>query len=93
MTRATVAIPPPEDTTGLFSDEALAFVADLHRRFAGTRRELLDARERRQQQLDAGAPFHFLPETASIRYGTWQVPPPPPDLAAYLPEGFDIAEL
>ena len=62
------------------SKEALAFVAKLERRFGGTRRKLLAAREERQGRLDRGELPGFLPETEDIRRGTWRVPPPPADL-------------
>jgi malate synthase len=60
--------------------EALAFVAGLHRRFDGRRQELLAARAERQKAYDGGAQPDFLPETASIRAGDWQVAPIPADL-------------
>ena len=60
--------------------EALTFVATLERRFGGTRRKLLAAREERQARLDRGEMPGFLPETLDIRRGQWQVPPAPADL-------------
>ncbi|GIV75661.1 malate synthase A [Litorilinea aerophila] len=60
--------------------EALAFVADLHRRFNPTRQRLLARRAERQAALDAGEMPGFLPETAEIRTGEWQVAPAPADL-------------
>jgi malate synthase len=73
------AIEPGTET--ILSDDALAFVADLHRRFDERRRALLAARRDRQLRLDAGEGFRFLPGTADVRYGDWSVPPPPEDLA------------
>ncbi|MGH3039834.1 MAG: malate synthase A [Gaiellaceae bacterium] len=64
----------------LLSAEALAFVAELHRRFDGTRRELLTARAERQARLDAGELPDFLEETREIREGDWRVAPVPADL-------------
>jgi len=64
----------------VFSTEALAFVADLTRRFAGRRDELLAARAARQKKLDAGELPDFLPETSEIRAGDWKVAPIPKDL-------------
>jgi malate synthase len=52
----------------------------LERRFGARRRELLSARARRQERLDAGDRPDFLPETAEIRKGDWTVAPLPPDL-------------
>jgi malate synthase len=64
----------------ILTDGALAFVAGLHDRFDGTRRDLLAARDIRQRDLDAGARFGFLPETASVRESSWSVRPAPRDL-------------
>lgn len=60
--------------------DALAFVAELHRRFGARRNELLRTRAERQALLDAGALPDFLPETDHIRQGNWQVAPQPADL-------------
>ncbi|WP_061294410.1 malate synthase A [Herbidospora cretacea] len=60
----------------ILSPEALAFVADLHRAFDDRRRELLAARQTRQDELSAGGTLGFLPETEEIRRGDWQVAPP-----------------
>jgi malate synthase len=64
----------------ILSADALAFVAELHRRFDGTRRELLSARAERQARLDAGELPDFLEETREIREGDWRVAPVPADL-------------
>jgi malate synthase len=64
----------------VLTQEALAFVADLHRRFDARRRELLAAREARQARFDAGELPDFLPETAAVRAGDWKVAPIPADL-------------
>ncbi|HEX5395814.1 MAG TPA: malate synthase A [Candidatus Limnocylindria bacterium] len=64
----------------ILTPEALAFVADLHRSFNPRRQELLEARLERQVALDAGQLPDFLPETAEVRAGSWQVAPTPPDL-------------
>ena len=52
---------------------ALAFVAELHRRFDPTRRKLLAARAERQARFDAGELPDFLPETREIRESDWRV--------------------
>ncbi|HUR80903.1 MAG TPA: malate synthase A [Thermoanaerobaculia bacterium] len=65
---------------GVLSDEALGFVATLHKEFDGRRRELLAAREARKQRLDAGELPDFLPETREIRESEWTVAPIPHDL-------------
>ena len=59
---------------------ALAFVAELHRRFDPERRRLLAAREERQKRLDAGERPDFLDETREIRESDWTVAPAPDDL-------------
>lgn len=65
----------------IFTKEALAFVATLHRQFNGRRKELLAAREARQGRIDAGEFPDFLPETKKIREDpTWQGPKPGPGL-------------
>jgi malate synthase len=65
----------------ILTPQALAFVADLHRRFDGRRRQLLSARKERQARLDAGELPDFLPETEHVRTGDWKVAPVPADLA------------
>ncbi len=59
---------------------ALAFVAELHRRFDGRRRALLKARLDRQRRFDSGSLPDFLPETADIRASDWTVGRIPDDL-------------
>ena len=65
----------------VLTDDAVAFVADLHRRFNQTRIDLLAQRTVRQADLDAGAVFDFLPETVDVREGDWSVRPAPADLS------------
>jgi malate synthase len=64
----------------ILSDEALEFVARLHRKFEPRRQELLARRAERQKQFDAGAWPDFLPETKAIREGDWKVGPQPRDM-------------
>ena len=64
----------------ILTEEALTFLATLHREFNLTRLALLEARIHRQQQLDAGVRPDFLPETLAIREDTWTVAPLPADL-------------
>jgi malate synthase len=85
--RTTISVPGVEIKAHLepkwarvLTEEALAFVANLERRFGATRRKLLAAREERQGRLDRGEMPGFLPETEDIRRGGWKVPPPPADL-------------
>lgn len=64
----------------ILTTEALAFVADLHRRFNETRKRLLAVRAERQKRFDAGETPDFLAETRHIREGDWSVAPIPADL-------------
>jgi malate synthase len=64
----------------ILSPGALAFLAELHRRFDARRRELLAARAERQRRFDAGELPDFLPETKQVREGSWKVGPIPQDL-------------
>ena len=52
---------------------ALAFVADLTRRFGERVAELLDARAKLQKRLDDGLLPDFLAETADVRKAQWRV--------------------
>ncbi|MDQ3782898.1 MAG: malate synthase, partial [Actinomycetota bacterium] len=65
----------------ILTDEALGFVAGLHRRFDPVRRQRLDARAERQRRLDGGEMPDFLDATADIRAAAWTVAPIPTDLA------------
>ncbi len=65
----------------IVTPEALDFLAELHRHFNSTRKELLEARAARQARFDAGEDPYFLPETKSIRDDdSWRVAPVPEDL-------------
>lgn len=61
----------------ILTPEALELVATLHRRFNARRLELLERRQQRQADLDAGKLPDFLPETAAIRAGDWTIAPFP----------------
>lgn len=76
----TIVGPLPPHYAEILTPDACAFVADLVRRFGPRRRELLARRVERQREIDAGKLPDFLPETAHIRGGDWQVAPIPPDL-------------
>jgi malate synthase len=72
---------PDRDGFGeVLTDDALAFVAELHTRFDERRRELLGRRAERRARFAAGETLDFLPETQEIRDGDWQVAPAPPAL-------------
>ena len=68
------------DSERILTEEALAFVARLHREFNPTREALLHARAERQRELDAGATPGLLAATARIRDQEWRVASAPRDL-------------
>ncbi|MEP7180419.1 MAG: malate synthase A, partial [Pseudonocardiales bacterium] len=80
LTGIAVSGPDVERCDEVLSDEALAFVAGLHRRFASTRADLLQRREGKRDEVARTGRLDFLPETAHIRDGTWTVAPAPADL-------------
>ena len=59
---------------------ALDFLAELHERFDGRRRDLLERRAERQARFDAGELPDFPEETREIREAEWTVGSIPPDL-------------
>src|SRR5689334_16436991 len=61
----------------LLTHAALAFLADLHRRFEPARRERLAARRARRAQFDAGAQPGFRADTRALREADWRVAPLP----------------
>ncbi|HEY5070967.1 MAG TPA: malate synthase A [Caulobacteraceae bacterium] len=64
----------------ILTPEALDFLARLHLRFDGRRRELLALRAQRQGRFDAGERPDFLESTRAVREGDWRVAPIPADL-------------
>ncbi|WP_236239419.1 malate synthase A [Streptomyces sp. CC228A] len=65
----------------VLTDAALAFVAELHRRFTPRRDELLARRAERRAEIARTSTLDFLPETAGIREDdSWRVAPAPPAL-------------
>ena len=64
----------------VLTDDALAFVGELHERFEPTRQELLRRRAERRAEFAAGGTLDFRHETREIREGDWRVAPPPADL-------------
>ena len=64
----------------ILTDEALQFVVRLHRNFNPTRLELLENRQTRQAELDAGNRPNFLADTEAIRSRNWKITPVPADL-------------
>src|ERR1700693_4735055 len=71
---------PPAGAEAILSPEALAFVEKLHRQFEPARQARLLLRAERQKEFDAGALPKFLPETESVRTGSWKVADTPKDL-------------
>lgn len=59
---------------------ALAFLAELERKFGPERRRLLARRAEVRQRLDRGWKPDFLFETSAIREADWRVAPVPRDL-------------
>src|SRR3954452_14113543 len=58
----------------VLTPEAIAFVADLQRKFGKTREELLARRQQRRQQAAATARLDFLDETKDVRGDrSWRV--------------------
>jgi malate synthase len=71
--------PAVEGADRVLTEDALAFVADLQRRFGATRLDLLHRREERAAALAAGEPLDFLPGTREVREADWTVAPAPAD--------------
>jgi malate synthase len=62
----------------VLTDAALAFVAELHRRFTPRRDELLARRAERRAEIARTSTLDFLPETAQLREDdSWKVAPAP----------------
>ena len=64
----------------LFTPGAVAFVADIERRFRPERQALLRRRVERHAEITAGALPGFLSHTADVRARDWRVAPAPADL-------------
>jgi malate synthase len=80
MVDVRVTGPDVERGEEVLTPEALEFVADLQTRFGTQRDAALAARATRRAEIAAARRLDFRPETAAIREGDWQVPPPPPGL-------------
>jgi malate synthase len=81
MDNVTIAGYTEDRYASIVTDDAVAFVADLHRRFNQTRTDLLAVRQTQQAGIDSGAVFDFLPGTVDVRESDWSVRPAPADLA------------
>ncbi len=77
MTDPSVAPSAVPGSERVLTADALAFVADLQRRFGPRRDELLTARSERRAEIAQTGRLDFLPETQGIRDGHWQVAPAP----------------
>jgi malate synthase len=71
----TVGGTPGERYDEILTPAALSFLGQLHHQFDGTRRELLRARDERQQRFDAGELPDFRSDTRAVRDGDWRVAP------------------
>lgn len=72
--RIEITAPLGERYGEILTPEALAFLAELHDRFAGTRHELLAVRLQTRVDAANGRDPKFLPETESIRNNAdWRV--------------------
>ncbi|RPK55959.1 Malate synthase [Streptomyces sp. ADI96-02] len=77
-TPAIVDAEPLPRQEEVLTDAALAFVAELHRRFTPRRDELLARRGGRRAEIARTSTLDFLPETAAIRADeSWRVAPAP----------------
>ncbi len=75
----TLVKPIPPGLEDILTPEAQDFIAMLAQ-FTDRRADLLKHRAERQARIDAGQLPDFLPETAHIRAGDWQIAPIPDDL-------------
>lgn len=64
----------------ILTTEALKFIEELEKRFGARRIELLQYRQKRQEEIHNGKLPDFLPETKHIRNGSWIIAPLPKDL-------------
>ncbi|GAA2627349.1 malate synthase A [Streptomyces axinellae] len=70
----------PERQDEVLTGAALGFLAALHRRFTPRRNELLARRADKRAEIARTSALDFLPETAQVREGEWQVADCPPAL-------------
>src|SRR6202048_4574259 len=76
----TITAPISPATEEILAPEAIELTAALHRNFNQRRKELLQKRQQRQADLDAGKTPDFLPETENVRRSDWTAAPIPADL-------------
>ncbi|RZQ64770.1 malate synthase A [Amycolatopsis suaedae] len=80
MSEVRVLGAPVDRGDEILTPEALDFLAVLHAEFAARRDELLEARKVRRAEAARTGRLDFLPETAEVRQGDWQVAVAPPAL-------------
>jgi len=64
----------------ILTQDALNFIATLHRQFESQRQALLQKRIERQAKFDLGNLPNYISETKNIRDSNWAVAPIPADL-------------
>ncbi|WKA53801.1 malate synthase A [Planococcus shixiaomingii] len=64
----------------ILTPDALDFIEKLHVNFDERRIALLERRQLRQKEIDAGKKLDFLPETKHIRENDWTIAPLPEDM-------------
>lgn len=64
----------------ILTADAVNLLNDLEREFGTQRRLLLESRAKRQAEFISGSVPGFLPETQSVREGSWTIAPVPHDL-------------
>ncbi len=80
MSQVTVHGDGVERGEEILTPAAVDFLADLHRRFAPRRAELLAQRAVRRARIAETGRLDFLPETKAVRDADWRVAPAPADL-------------
>ena len=75
-----IRAPRVEGAEEVLTPDALAFLADLSRRFGPRVEEALERRAARRQRLASGERLDFLPETRHVREAEWRIAPTPADL-------------
>ncbi|MCB1274384.1 MAG: malate synthase A [Leucobacter sp.] len=79
--RIEVLVAPTERSDEILTDQALAFLAELHHRFAGRRHDRLAERQRRRYEIGNGRDPRFREDTRAIREDpNWRVAGPGPGL-------------
>jgi len=74
-TGINITVPVGPEQSAILTTEALAFIAELVRKFGPVRQNLLERRIDRQAELEKGKLFDFLGETVSVRNNDWIIAP------------------